>query len=61
MLWSDISIGDKIILDDGKITLTFAAKKGGDKFRFGIEADKEVSIEIESQPNPKKMGLSYKK
>lgn len=60
MFWTDIRVGDTVVLDDGKIKLTFAKRKAGDKFRFGIEADKEVSISVESKPNPKKQGLTYK-
>lgn len=47
-LYLDITVGDTIIIGDGKIRIT-VEHKSGRKARLNINADKDMPVELESK------------
>lgn len=60
MLWIDVSVGDVVDLDDGKIKVYFNKQKGDGKAKIGFEADKSVSINLKQKENTIVNGLTLK-
>jgi sRNA-binding carbon storage regulator CsrA len=59
MLYLDLSVGDKLVIDDGRISVSLEKSKGANKFRFGIDAPRSVPVRVESaKGNPMANGLS---
>jgi hypothetical protein len=49
MFFTDLEIGDSIEFDDGRIVISLDKNKGQHKFKFGVEATKDVSIKVKKQ------------
>jgi sRNA-binding carbon storage regulator CsrA len=51
MLYLDLSVGDRLVIDDGRISVSLEKSKGANKFRFGVDAPKSVPVRVDSGKN----------
>jgi len=62
MLYLDVTIGDTLSIEDGRVRLVME-KKSGNKVRIGVDAARAINVAIEATKNdpPYKSGLTKRK